>query len=258
MHTELRLSLPALYGFLLVMARVAGAFVFVPLPGIGSSPVTARMVLILAITASLAPVWPVVAIAEPSIGTLAAWLVAEAAFGLTVGVAVSFLNEAMLVAAQAMGLQAGYAFASTVDPTTQADSSVLQVIAQLGASLLFFAVGMDREVIRIFARSLEVYPAGSYGASLKSLDAVLHLGSAMFSTGLRLAMPVLALLSLVDIALALMGRINAQLQLLSLAFPAKMLAALGLLTITVRVFPVVYQTAADHTIKTLEGIFFGR
>lgn len=257
MRTELAVGLPALYGFLLVMARVGGAFLFVPLPGVRNSPEMVRVILVLSITVALFPVWPSIAVAEPSIGLLVAWVFAETAFGLTVGVAVSFLTEAFLVAAQAVGLQAGYAYASTVDPTTQADSSVLQVVAQLGASLLFFALGLDREVIRILAKSLEMYPAGSYVASMKSAEAILRLGAAMFSTGLRLAMPVLALLLLVDIALALLGRINAQLQLLTLAFPAKMLAALGLLTITAGAFPAVYQNAAERTIKTLVGIFFG-
>ena len=48
----------------------------------------------------------------------------------------------------------------------------------------------------------------------------------MFSVGLRLALPVVALLVMVDVALALLGRLNPQLQLLSLAFPVKMLTAL--------------------------------
>ena len=50
-------------------------------------------------------------------------------------------------------------------------------------------------------------------------------------------MPVVALLVMVDVALALLGRINAQLQLLSLAFPAKMLTSLILLTWMASMFP---------------------
>ena len=34
MGTELKLDLGTLYSFLLVLARISGAFVFVPLPGI--------------------------------------------------------------------------------------------------------------------------------------------------------------------------------------------------------------------------------
>jgi flagellar biosynthesis protein FliR len=42
---------------------------------------------------------------------------------------------------------------------------------------------------------------------------------------------------MVDIALALMGRLNQQLQLLSLAFPAKMLTALLVLSWIAVLFP---------------------
>jgi flagellar biosynthetic protein FliR len=251
MHTELRLALPALYGFLLVLARVAGALVFVPLPGINAGPEPARVVLALGFAVALFPAWPVVAMTEPGFGQLAVWLLAEAAFGLTVGVAVSFLIEGLLVACQVIGLQAGYSYASTIDPATQADSNVLQVFAQLMASLLFFSLGLDRQIIRVLVKSLEVYPPGSYLVKLSSAEALLRLGGDMFSTGLRLAMPVLALLVLVDIALALMGRIHAQLQLLMLAFPVKMLAALTLLAALSVVFLPVYRASAGRTVSVL-------
>ena len=55
--------------------------------------------------------------------------------------------------------------------------------------------------------------------------------------GVRLALPVVALLVMVDVALALLGRLNAQLQLLSLAFPAKMLTALVVLSWVAALFP---------------------
>jgi len=122
------------------------------------------------------------------------------------------------------------------------------------ASLLFFALGVDRQIIRVFVKSLEVYPPGGFVAQLSSAEAVLRLGADMFSTGLRLAMPVLALLVLVDIALALLGRIHAQLQLLTLAFPVKMLAALALLTAVSVVFLPVYRAAAGRTVSTLFSV----
>jgi flagellar biosynthetic protein FliR len=105
------------------------------------------------------------------------------------------------------------------------------------AGLLFFAVGLDREVLRLFARSLESIPPGGYPLELLSAESVIHLGASLFSVGLRLALPVVALLVMVDIALALLSRVNAQLQLLTLAFPAKMLIALLVLTWIAFLFP---------------------
>jgi len=120
MPTSLTLPLSYLIGFLLVLARVAGVFVFVPLPGIKSGPEMARVVLSLGITFALFPQWSANRISEPDIGLLLTWMMAEAALGVTIGLAVAFVTEAFMLAAQFLGLQAGYAYASTIDPTTQA------------------------------------------------------------------------------------------------------------------------------------------
>ncbi len=65
--------------------------------------------------------------------------------------------------------------------------------------------------------------------------------------GVRLALPVVALLVMVDVALALMGRLNAQLQLLSLAFPAKMLTALLVLSWVAALFPRILRAVQPDT-----------
>ncbi|MFB3776037.1 MAG: flagellar biosynthetic protein FliR [Bryobacteraceae bacterium] len=236
MHAEMVLLMSTLYGFLLVLTRVGSALIFVPLPGVRQGPEAARVILALSLTIALFPQWPPVD-SEPSLGMLAGWIVSEAALGILFGLLVGFWAEAMQLAAQAVGLEAGFAYASMVDPQTQADSGVLLVFAQLAAGLLFFSLGLDREVVRIFARSLETFPPGALLAPGPAMEAVLRLGAGMFTTGVRLALPCLALLALVDIALALVGRLNAQLQLLTLAFPLKMLATLVVLAWLLPVFP---------------------
>jgi flagellar biosynthetic protein FliR len=153
--------------------------------------------------------------------------------------------------AQAIGLQAGYSFASTIDPSTQADTTTLQLLSQLFAGGLFFALGLDRQVIHILARSLSAAPVGSYLLSGPAFDAVARLGAGIFSTGLQLAMPVLALLLLLDIAFAVLGRLHTQLQLLSLSFALKMLVGVAFLSGVVPLFPAVFEKAAAATFGTL-------
>jgi len=237
MPASATLSAATLYAFLLVLARVGGALVFVPLPGVKGAPEPVRAALAVGFTLALFPRWPVVEGSGVGPGRLVSWVVAEAAIGIAVGVTVALVLEALSLAAQVLGLQAGYAYASTIDPNTEADSGVLLVFAQLMAGLLFFAGGLDRQVLLLFAQSLEKLPAGSYGFGPPSALAVVRLGGVLFSVGLRLAFPVVALLVMVDVALALLGRINQQLQLLSLAFPAKMLTALAVLGLIAAVFP---------------------
>ena len=72
--------------------------------------------------------------------------------------------------------------------------------------------------------------------------------------GVRLALPVVALLVMVDVALALLGRLNSQLQLLTLAFPAKMLAALLMLSWIAAVFPRLMREIGGHAWPTAHRI----
>jgi flagellar biosynthetic protein FliR len=162
--------------------------------------------------------------------------------------------EAFAVGSQILGLQAGYSFASTVDPNTQADSTVLVVLSQLAAGLLFFATGLDRQLILILARSLETHPAGSFTLSRGAGEQMLLLGSTIFSTGLRLAMPMIAILVMLDISLALLGRVNSQLQLLHISFPVKMVVALGLLGSLALMFPTLFRLTAASTFSAAGGL----
>jgi flagellar biosynthetic protein FliR len=247
----LEVPVQTLYGFLLVLARILGAFIFLPLPGARNTPPAPKIVLALAVTAALCPFWPAPPVANFALGRTVGWLLAEAAFGIGIGLALAMLTESLVMAAQFMGMQAGYSYASTIDPATEADSGVLLVVAQLAGWLMFLALGLDRWVFRVFAKSLEAYPAGAYQLAPGPVEAVARLGSVMFSTALRLALPVIALLVLVDLAFALIGRVNAQLQLLTLAFPVKMMAALALFAAFTAAVPRLFEGAAAETSRAV-------
>lgn len=241
MRGELVFSISTLLGFVLTLIRVGGVFIFVPLPGITAVLSPARVILSLGITIALFPEWPQVT-ATPSAGLFLMWILVEAGLGLGIGLTVAFVSESLAVGAQVMGLQAGYGFATVIDPNTQADSSVLITFSQLAAGLLFFATGIDREILRIFARSLETWPAGTFVLTRGAAEQVVSLGSTMISTGLRLALPMIAILIMVDISLALLGRVNAQLQLVTIAFPVKMMVGLALLGWLALLLPTLFRT----------------
>lgn len=247
----LGLPLSTLFAFLLVLARVGGFVTFLPVPGFRAAPDSIKIGLTLVITFALFPVWPILPDAEPSLGQLIAWAFGEAGFGLLTGLAVMFLMEGFQIAAQVAATHAGYGFATTIDPTSEADSGVLQTMMSLFCGILFFSVGMDHQLIRLLAASFGRFPAGSWAPSATNLDGVLQLGSDMFSIGLRVALPIIALLILVDFALALLGRVQQHLQLLSMAFPAKMAIALALLAALAPVIPRMFSAAAEHTLAML-------
>ena len=183
MHINPAIPTSLLYGFLLVLARISGVFVFLPLPGLEAGPSAAKITLAMILTFGMYSRWPVLDPIPGSMMQVAGWMLAEAAIGLATGLAVAFLIEAVTFAAQAISTQAGFAYASTIDPNTEADSTVLLILAQLTAGLLFFAMGFDRVLLTILARSLETHPPGAFVASRASVEALVMLGSSIFSTG---------------------------------------------------------------------------
>src|SRR5690349_9416280 len=99
MPASLSLSFATLYGFMLVLARVAGCLVFVPFPGMRSVAEPARAGLAVVMTLALAARWP----AGPStysVGALLASVAAEATLGITIGLAIAIVLEAFALAAQ--------------------------------------------------------------------------------------------------------------------------------------------------------------
>jgi flagellar biosynthesis protein FliR len=247
----LELPLSTLYAFVLVLARVSGLLAFLPIPAIRSAPMIFRAMLAFFITIALFPSWPHLPDVLASASQLTIWALSETGFGLVAGLAVSLLTEGFQVGAQMLGMPAGFGYAQTIDPSSQADSGVLQVVMMLTTGLLFFSMGFDAMIIRILAASFQKYPAGSFSITQGTMDSIIHLGGGMFSLGMRVSLPIIALLLLIDVALALLGRMQQQLQLLSLAFPIKMVAALGLLIAIVPMMPKLFSSAAGHTITAV-------
>jgi flagellar biosynthetic protein FliR len=203
------------------------------------------------------PVWSNQANAPIAPEYFLAALASEVMLGLAVGIVVSYLAEILTMAAQSLSLQAGYGYATTIDPTTQADAGYLVVLAQLLAGLMFFTTGVDRQVLAILGRSYDRLPPGHVIFSPSLSEAVTASASVMFSTGLRLALPVIALLAMADIALALVGRLNAQLQVTTISFPAKMIAGLALLAWISALIPNVFQQSARQILSLVEQLTQG-
>src|ERR1035441_5363696 len=134
----------------------------VPIPGFQSGPRLARIVLSVSITMALFPLWPRIDAARADAPRMLLWVLPEIAVGVTIGLGVAFILEVFLMAAQILSLNAGFSFAQTIDPTTQGESGVLLVFAQLAGGMVFLSLGLDREVIRTLAYSLEAHPAGAW------------------------------------------------------------------------------------------------
>lgn len=253
--TDALFSYATLFGFLFALARISGVFAFLPLAALRGAPESARIVLSLSMTLMLRAEWKTPVGADATIGRILAGLAGEAALGLAIGVALGIVLEVFQMAAQAVSLQAGLGYASTVDPTSGADSTVLLTVAQLTAAMLFFASGADRLLVKALAESLRLAPPESFTLNKEWAAALIQFAATIFTSGLRLAAPLIALLLLADASLAVLGRIQQQLHLISLTMPLKLVATMLILSATVVLQPGFFQSLMITWARLVEGLF---
>jgi flagellar biosynthesis protein FliR len=250
MPTDINVGSQTIAGFVLTLSRVTGCLWTIPLPGFQAASQTARIVLTVCITICLLPVWPILFKQHQASGILLGILI-ETASGLLLGITAAFLFEAFQLGAQIISAQAGFSFASTFDPQTQADTSIFQTFTQLFTGLLFFAVGLHRQLVRMIASPVLQDGFASGHLLPSSISLILQLGTSMFTTGFTLVLPVATLLLLIDIALAVVTRLQAQLQLLALAFPAKIAGAFLFFAMIIIRWPVLFERLSADMLNDL-------
>jgi flagellar biosynthetic protein FliR len=223
---------------------------FIPIPGLRAMPEITRVVLIVSIGWMLAQHLPKDLTSQSTPMLMAASVAREASVGIVLGVVIAFMAETLVFAVQCIVMQAGFSYASTIDPNSEADSSVLQIVYQLFANVLFFALGGDALVLRACSRHMS--RAATLTLESDSVArAVIASGATMLELGLRLAAPLAAFLLLCDLTLAVLGRMHSQMQLLSMGFPIKMLCALFLLAALGPMAVSIYQRALNLAGSTI-------
>jgi flagellar biosynthetic protein FliR len=174
---------------------------------------------------------------------------------MILGLAMSFLAETFQVAAQTISMQTGFGFASTMDPSSQADSTVFQALTQLATGLMFFTFGIHHYLLRLFAASFDLFSPAKIAVADAAAGTIVSLGGSMLVTGLKMGLPVMTLLLLIDLALALLSRMQSHLQLLSLAFPVKIALSYVFIAALMVRWPGIYERAAMGMLNQLSRLF---
>lgn len=255
MHADALFTWATLLGFLFTLARISCVIAFLPLAAFRGVSDAAKVVLSLALTVLLWPEWKGPVSDSVTIGRLVTGLASECALGVAIGLSLAITMEIFTAAAQFVSFEAGLTFASTIDPSSGADSTVLITLAELTTGLLFFVTGADRLFIKALADSLRLCPPESFSIHQTWATPMIEFSASIISTGMRLAAPIIALVLLADFVLAVLGRVQAQLHLLSLTMPVKLGAALVLMAAIISLQPSMFESLIASSIRMMESLF---
>lgn len=220
---------PALWLLVFTMTRIAAALLASPLFGASAVPMQLRVAISGAL-AVLACNWlPVTA--PPALLSLAGLLAVagEVAIGLSLGFVMQLAFAAPVVAAEMIGGSMGLAIATASDPNSGAHSPALGQYFSVMLMVIFLGVGGHLQFLALVMRSYEAFPPGATWFSAERMEQVASFATAMFATGVAIALPVTLVLLVVQVVTGVLSRSAPTLNLFALGLPAGIIAGLAAL-----------------------------
>jgi flagellar biosynthetic protein FliR len=142
----------------------------------------------------------------------------ELALGAGMGFVVRLVLAIAEVTANAAAPLIGFGIAQVFNPATGDEDTVLNALLQKVAMLVALITGLHHVVIGTLLASFQAVPVGTLISPGRIYPLILETSSTMLSTGVRLALPLMAVLFMVQIALGFVSRAAPAMQIFSVGF----------------------------------------
>jgi type III secretion protein T len=218
-----------------LMTRMLVAFSVIPLFVGNTVPTSIRVIFVTGLAFALLPM----AMADRALialplDALSLYVAKEAAVGLVLGLIASVGFWSLYVAGAIVEYQAGLSFATTIDPLTGQDESLLGSFLMRLYVMLFLVTGGLHALIGMLFESYRVWPMASLGPRVDNLElatiATVMVGR-LLQTAIQIAAPFVILLLLLELSIGLLSRFAPQLNAFFVALPLKVLLLSVLLLI---------------------------
>ncbi len=238
--------------FLVVLARVAGFVIAIPVFSSGQSPVQLRVALTVAMALVLFPAMSqgLTAVSFNPV-PFVLFIINETLLGALLGLVSRLIFTAVEYGATVIGYQMGFAAANVFDPTGERQIALISQFQNVFAILIFLAVDGHHLFFRIAIRSYELLPPGHLNLSGEAVPFLMELTSRMFSLGVQFSAPVLALLLLSGLILGILARVFPQLNVFLLSFPLNIATAFIVIALTLELASALLRREFDTLGETL-------
>ena len=206
---------PLLWPFIRALA------LFTSLPVLGTRTVPTRVRIGLAAFVSLAAQASLPASVDVPLDSPLAFMLVlqQMVIGLALGFSVRVVFAAVEFAGEVIGLQMGLNFAGFFDPVSAASGTATSRFFGTTIAWLFVVSGGHLLVIAALVQSFDAFPVGPEPFAFLKTVQPQRWGSEIFALGLWIALPLVAMLLLVNLVLGLISRVAAQINVFSVGFP---------------------------------------
>lgn len=240
-----------LWQIIFLSIRCGAAFMAAPMVGGMAVPVPVRILLSITFGYFIAAWVPLSPLPEMLSFAAVLAVLHEVLVGAALGFVLQLAFAIPLIAAEQISGTMGLAIATSIDPSSGAQSGALGTFFGLVMSLLFYAIGAHLLWYELLVESYRLLPAGSAGFGAWAAQSVVMFMGYGLATAAAIALPVVLVLLLVQVVTGLIARSAPSLNLFALGLPAGVLAGIAALIIAMPVmtqqFRGVIETALDQS-----------
>lgn len=236
--------------FALVVARLAGLFLFTPILANKGIPRKFRALLAVMFGAAVYPGLPSSAQTGLELGLagLVPLILSETLIGMIMGFIAGLPLISLDMAGTIMGHQMGMGLGRVYNPDLGGDSDSLgQILMYTGLAGFVAMNGVDAVFLALMYTFGRV-PVGSFGGGDVPLNAIVGVLTSGTELGLRVAAPVLCIIFLLIIALGLIGKTMPQINIMSVGFTFKMFFGLAVLAASMATIQHVTQDEVERVL----------
>ena len=157
--------------------------------------------------------------------------------GISIGFILQLVFSALTQAGEYIALSMGLGFASAMDPVGGVQVPMISQFLTILAMLIFLALNGHLVFIELLLKSFDALPVTGAGLTSDDLWAIVRFGKTMFAHAVLIALPAMAALLLVNLAMGVVTRAAPQLNIFAIGFPLTILAGFVVLIATLSNFP---------------------
>jgi flagellar biosynthetic protein FliR len=218
--------------FMLPFMRISGFFLLAPVIASQLVSVRIRLIVSLAITwVSLGHIEHIPMI-EPFSLRMIPLVFSELLIGIVLGFMVLAFIQIAAVAGQLIAMQMGMGFAMMMDPVNGVNTVTIGQLYIMVFTLLYLTVDGHLITMAIMLDSFKTIPIDRTGFDLAILEHATQVLSWMFKNAVKIALPAIIALYVVNFAFGVMSRAAQQLQIFSIGFPFTIIYGMVIIWIT--------------------------
>jgi len=226
--------------------RIGTALGIAPVLGARTLPMRVRIGLALALSMIVAPLLPTPPALLPWSAEIVVLAVQQMLIGIAFGLALLVIFSSLILGGQIIAMQTGLSFASLIDPVSGVQTPVVSQFYVVMATLVFFSLDGHLALISSLVDSFRVLPVDGRSIRLNGVWSLLLWGGEIFRTAVRIALPAMATLLLVNLALGVITRAAPQLNIFSIGFPVIIMIGLVVMSLTLPSAMVIFTQKLDE------------